>query len=312
MIEDISSANYFSLSYGNPTDPKLTSSLPYGYTDRDPKIRFFTEKDVSVPSPYYYPNPTSGCYTEKKICSNTTISPPRQQSMIKGNVNVYRLDRETSAFIEGDQYRPGDCLFTYLFAILSDTQPSSITDCSTFQIKKSYGIIEYPVPSSVYTSCQTYPKDIDVQYWSVSSHLCNIGESPSFVPFWTVNAQMIYEISKNGYGYIIWAPYEEVVSRIKDPKSPIPPLISLPFNDQQAYLLLLPSLAFIFRYREPDPLWKGNPIYAPCTENLDDMFHHPITNELISPDGTNWCPQIYGTDSCSSLEEFVNSLSKSI
>lgn len=303
-LNDICGVNYLSLSWGNPTDPKLMSSLPYGYTDTFSEIIYSISNQNPVPSPFLYPNPTSGCYTDVPTNLPAIQYSKNAAFSITANVNVYRLDKQSSAFIEGDQYKPNECLFTYLFAILTETIPTSITDCPNFVIKKRYGIIQYPVPSSVYATGQYYPENIDLQYWSVSSHLCNIGQVPSYVPFWTVNAKMIADISKDGYGYILWAPYDEVVSYIKDPKSPIPPIIHLPKN-QKAYLLQEPSLAFIFRYREPSVTWSGNPIYAPCTNTPKEMFENPITNQLISPDGINWCPQIYGCDACTSLEQFM-------
>lgn len=309
FINNVCSANYMSLSWGNPTDPKLMSSLPYGYTDTFPGIVFSVADDIIIPSPFVTPHPTSGCY-DADGCPCVVVPPrsPNASVFIQGNVHVYRLDKQSSAFIEGDQYKPHECLFTYLFAILTNTIPTSIADCSSFEITKRYGIIQYPVPSSVYAGCQVYPETIDVQYWSVSSHLCNVGTVPPYVPFWTVNAKMIADISTDGYGYILWAPYEEVVPYIKDVTSPIPPIIHVPSIDRNAYLLLEPSLAFIFRYREPSKDWSGNPVYAPCTNTPAEMFQTPITDELVAPDGTNWCPQIYGCDASGSLAEFLSSI----
>lgn len=307
-IHDLSSVNYLSLSYGNPTDPKLINSLPYGYTDVSPVITYSICDDHEIPSPFVAPNPTLGCYNGLRYCSRLEYPSHNDPLGIEGNVNVYRLDEQSSAFIEGDQYKVGECLYTYLFATLTPELPTQITDCSTFEITKNYGIIQYPIPSSLFRNrlCHaSYPSNLDVQYWSVSSHLCNIPTPPPYTPFWTVNAEMMFDISVDGYGYVLWASYNEVLTYVKDPKSPYPPIIDLS-NNRKAYLLVLPSLAFIFRYRQPNVGWSGNPVHAKCYKT--SKTNQPITDQLVGPDGVNWCPQIYGSDEFTSLQDFINSI----
>jgi hypothetical protein len=39
--------------------------------------------------------------------------------------------------------------------------------------------------------------NIDLQYWSVGSHIC-LDQTDRFLPFWTVNAQMMHDLGQEG------------------------------------------------------------------------------------------------------------------
>ena len=309
IMEDISHTNYFSLSYGNPIPqpPLPPQSLPYGYTDVDSSITFYVDgwnpkRPMIFPNPYYFPTPP-------RIMA-PKASRSKRETPLQGNVNVYRLDRETSASIEGDGYVPGECLTTYLFSLVTNATSIVPFLCSTFDVLHPYGLMQMRIPVSCYENAQYYQgcgiPDIDLQYWSVGSHLC--AKQTDFLPFWTVNAKLMNDLQQE-YGYVVWAPYKDVVPLVT-PGSTSPPVITIGKQQNiKAYVLQTPTLAFIFRYRQIRADWSGNPVRAPCLNTLKEtLAFGAITDQLTGDDGIQWCPQLLADDSATTWEEFLTFL----
>jgi len=306
LVNDISHANYFSLQYGNPTPmpPLPPQSLQYGFDDTDPSITYYIDcwspKPMVFPSPYFVS-------VQPPLSSNVTTK--EKEEPLKGNVNVYRLDKQTSAYIEGDDYKPGECLATYLFALVTNATSVVPTQCSSFQVLHPYGLLQMRIPVSCFDNDEYYNgcgvNNIDLQYWSVGSHIC-LDQTDRFLPFWTVNAQMMHDLGQE-YGYVVWAPYDDVAALVTDPLSTSPPVITIGKNhDIKAYVLQTPTLAFIFRYRQTRLGWAGNPLNAPCTDTLQEMLATgAITDQLTGEDGVNWCPQLLADDTATSWQEFL-------
>lgn len=308
VVADISHADYFSLQYGNPTPmpPLPPQSLQYGYTDVDPSIKFYIDC-WSTPRPMVFPSPFIGT-----LPPPTTTVVKGKEEPLQGNINVYRLDKQTSAYIEGDDYKPGECLATYLFALVTNATSVVPSQCSSFQVLHPYGLLQMRIPVSCFNNTEYYNgcsvENIDLQYWSVGSHIC-VDQTDRFLPFWTVNAKMMHDLGQE-YGYVVWAPYEDVAALVTDPLSTSPPVITIGKNhDIKAYVLQTPTLAFIFRYRQTRLGWPGNPLHAPCTDTLKDMLATgAITDQLTGADGVNWCPQLLADDGATSWSEFLSFL----
>ena len=314
QVQNVLSVDYFSVNYGyNVTDPR--ASLPYNISNTDISyttyfIEPFPNQKMFVPNPFLFNNFTNNCYqnaTPSFDFKNPDIMTSKQKYHCskKTKVNVYRLDRKTSEFVEGDQFKPGECLTTYLFSLVTNADALDFDECPDFDILYPFGYIKMQIPSSVYDSkCELRPK-VDVDYWSVSSNIC-AAQTSLILPFWTVNAQMLYNLS-NDVGYILWAPNHEVKKYMKDPKQDVPPIVTLK-NGTKAYLLQTPTFSFIFRYRNASEAWKGNPFYAPCCDTFKETVKKgAITNQMVDADGVNHAPQVFAIDA-SSVEDLVSKI----
>ena len=311
VLADVSHTNYFSLRYGNPSqrlpDLPLPQSLPYGYTDVDPSIDFFIDC-WSLPRSMSFPNPFT---TDPSGPIPPVPTFPVQEQSLTGNVNVYRLDRQTSAFIEGDDYKPGTCLASYLFSLVTEIKSFTPDACSSSLVLHPYGLLQMRIPVSCFDNNQYYSgctaETIDLQYWSVGSHIC-LDQADRFLPFWTVNAQMMHDLGQE-YGYVVWAPYEDVVPLV-EPGSTSPPVITIGKDKNiKAYVLQTPTLAFIFRYRQVSAEWPGNPVRAPCLDTFPETIQSgAITSEMVGPDGVQWCPQLLADDTATTWQEFMQFL----
>lgn len=164
------------------------------------------------------------------------------------------------------------------------------------------------IPSSVYdgkdSKCELRPK-VDVDYWSVSANICS-EETDLILPFWTVNAQMLYSLSID-VGYILWAPNHEVKKYMKHPEQSVPPIVTLK-NGRRAYLLQTPTFSFIFRYRTTSQTWKGDPIYAPCCNTFEETLKRgAITNQMIDGNGVNQAPEVFALNA-TSVQDLVSKI----
>lgn len=222
-------------------------------------------------------------------------------SLDTGHVGVYRLDKQTSQTVSGDGAIPGECLDTYLTAILYKTLGKPNCD-DPGALSFNYGIMRIAVPKCFMPSdvCLPYA-NYDVQYFSVGAHQC-CNKDSKLLPFWTVNAKMLKKIQKKDepYAYVFFAPQGQVRSRMTDENQTVPPLID--WGDRKGYLLETPSYAFIFRYKVPNPEWPGSPSHATCYDTV--ATSKPVGDELIGPDGVNWCPSIYG-DNFDSIDAMI-------
>lgn len=316
-LQDVLTVDYFSVNYGyNVKDPK--ASLPYSINNTDVLnttyfIEPFPDQKMFVPNPFLFNNFTNNCYqksTPSFDFKSTNIMTPKQKCHFskKTKVNVYRLDRKTSQFVEGDQFKPGTCLTTYLFSLVTDAKDLNFQKCPEFDVLYPFGYIKMQIPSSVYdgkdTKCELRPK-VDVDYWSVSANIC-AEETDFILPFWTVNAQMLYNLS-NDVGYILWAPNHEVKKYMKHPQQSIPPIVTLK-NGRRAYLLQTPTFSFIFRYRNTSETWKGNPIYAPCCNTFEETLKRgAITNQMIDGNGVNQAPEVFAINA-TSVQDLVSKI----
>jgi hypothetical protein len=121
-----------------------------------------------------------------------------------------------------------------------------------------------------------------------------------------VNIKMMQELGDD-YGYIFWAPYEEVKKRIQLKYDSKPPIVQ--WGSIRGYLLQTPTLSFIFRYKDPKLEWAGNPIHSHYPLTPEQIFEYPINDQLKEGD-INWCPQVYGQPierDFTSLDDMLNS-----
>jgi hypothetical protein len=313
-IPNILSVKYFSINYGYDVE-ELRNALPYNIenTDRLNTTYFiepFPNQKMFVPNPYIFHNFINNCYEQQGTIESVSRNTQTDNKNIKCStkVNVYRVDKETSKIIEGDQYKLGECLTSYLFSLVTNADSINISDCPNFDILYPFGYIKMQVPSSVYDEnpeqCVTRP-DIDIEYWSVSSNICS-SQADLILPFWTVNAQMLYNFSSD-VGYILWAPNEEVKKHMTHPRQSIPPIISLN-NGRKAYLLQTPTFSFVFRYRNASITWKGNPFYAPCCDTFKETLQKgAITNEMIDSQGINQAPEVFAIDA-TSVDDLISKI----
>ncbi len=313
-LSNILNIKYFSNSYGFNVET-VRQSLPYNIDNKNLLNTFYyieplRKQKMFVPNPYLFHNFINSCYLKETSFNSEPRSIQTSQNIVQSGkkVNVYRIDRETSKEIEGDQFRSGECLNSYLFSLVTNADSLELKNCARFNVLYPFGYIQMRVPSSVYNEnppqCTTYP-DIDVEYWSLSSNIC-ASDIDLILPFWTVHAQMLYDLSSD-VGYILWAPNEEVKKHMTQPGQTTPPIVQLR-NGQKAYLLQTPTFAFVFRYRNASIKWKGNPIYAPCCNTFQESLQEgAITNQMIDSNGVNQAPQVFAVDS-TSVEDLISKI----
>jgi hypothetical protein len=311
-VYNIGRINYFSINAKYILPNKKIIKIILNESD----CKFVNQSDIYRPNPWLINNNDTNCYifktspsviplpqtpcpspstsTQKIIISNNNFFPNNfYVNKDTNQIGVYRLDRETSQIVTGDESEKGKCLDTYLVSTLGPyVYPP------TGEVYYQYGILRVPL-FKVYISeeeCQKYKK-YNCQYFSIGSHQVSM---ENIVPFWTVNSRQLKSLkNKDGYAYIFWAPYNDVKSlSISDIEPPI-----IQWGSIQGYLLQTPTFAFIFRYRGVDKSWVGSPDNCICYPIF--KLNKPITTQLIF-NGINYCPELYG-DNFSSFQKFMNS-----
>jgi hypothetical protein len=220
-----------------------------------------------------------------------------------GKIGVFRVDKETSLMSFISEEVKTSCFEDYLFSSVQYRQLEfPVSDISLFF--KTFGIMRITLMNGYMTSqCIQWNASIDVNYFSVTFHVSNQFYDPLLLPFWTVNLRQLYDIvDTDGYAYIFFAPYQDVVSHMDTPDQHTPPIIQ--WGHRRGYLVQTPTGRIIYRYKDPNPFWAGYPGHAPCYETF--LQNRAITTQLIDQTtAKDYCPSVYG-DIFPSWEAFMN------
>lgn len=308
-VPNIYNPCFISMRYGYTSDD-YRKSLQFGNTGNSSSYKYYLKWNSiqdEIPNPFQKSNPNTNCYASFSIPSIPSSLSKNIETSSSPNIQVYRLDRISSSKLQNDEYLPGICSINYLYSFVFD--PFFIKDinqCLNIPIQYPYGLLQMRIPrTNTSDLCKRYKKE-DVEYWSVSSNLCSLKDTPtpSFLSYWTVNVKMMKELDPE-YGYVFWAPYEAIPEIYKNKNLFQPPILS--WGKIKGYLLQTPTLAFIFRYKNPSFEWKGNPIFSYCPLTFQDAIQNPIGDQLKEKQ-INWCPQLFG-DQFHSLEDMLASSS---
>ena len=289
----------------------------------DPSIQY-SVNGVAVPNPFLSKNLTPNCFTGsitntpypfQTFPSTPIMLPSFPNPNTRNKVNVYfpSADIVAMGFLGEGNPTPEGCITGYLLAV------PDCTECPNFPTVFPFGIMRITIPDS-YLSNASYccessactSEKFDVYYSSVSSmqEYCYGGDSgKDCLPFWSVNTRLLvqggidFEIDGQKYAYVFWAPQEQVYAYLGGSKPSTPPIIT--WGNKKGYLLGAPSWAFYFRYKLENKDWPGNTArLLPCAPTIQDL--QPITNELMGPTNVNWCPQLYGDNSITSLQSILD------
>lgn len=221
-----------------------------------------------------------------------------------GRIGVFRVDKETSMNSFISEEVKTTCFDNYLFSSVQYRSNLKPIRNFSYQDFISYGIIRVPIIDGYVSDmeCGTWSDDYDVAYFSVTFHVSDKLVDPPLLPFWTVNLRMLKEIADvDGYAYIFWAPYDDVVAQMKSYDQREPPIIQ--WGGRKGYLLQTPTGRIIYRYKQVNKKWKGYPGNAPCYDTYEE--NRPIQNELSDGD-INYCPTLYGQE-FDNYQEFIDS-----
>jgi len=210
-----------------------------------------------------------------------------------GKIGVFRVDKETclQSFISEDVKTT--CFDNYLFSSVQYRENDRLLLNFSYQDFIPYGVMRIPTKMNGYVSTDRC-NDVwryDLAYFSVTFHVSDKLLNPPLLPFWTINLRMLKQIADaDGFAYIFWAPYDDVVSMM-EPSSSEAPIIE--WGDRKGYLLQTPTGRIIYRYKAVSPKWRGYPGNAPCYDTY--LHNRPIHNELVDRDtGIDYCPSVYG------------------
>jgi len=316
-VSPLNQVNYVSVIIGDYKTLTLFRTI-----QGDSGKSVYTFNDQKVPNPFVHGNDTTNCFPLCKpnnrkaryfLLANLphwiidSIRVPQKilpdtYRPSDGRIGVYRVDAETSqqSFIPENERT--SCFDDYLFTSVQYRQ----THITKFDENDyiGYGILRVPVFHGYVTTkpCGVWDAGFDTAYYSISFHVTNKIKNPPMLPFWTINLRMLEQIAdKDGYAYIFWAPYQDVVSRMSSPTQNTPPIVQ--WGNRRGALFQTPTGRIIFRYKQVNKDWKGYPGNAICY--CDDQSNRAITDQLTDKStGINYCPSVYG-QSFSSLEEFL-------
>lgn len=324
---NVNECNYFNLILGDESTHKVYK----GVLCAEDSI-LYTINSKQVTNPFQSKDFTPNCstltvsndlYTYRPLDSPLSFPLDIPNSTIGNKVSVFfpSADIVAEGFVGEAPPTPDGCITGYLIAV-----PDCST-CSVFSTLFPFGIMRITIPDCYIsnesyccqqTGCTTGEK-FDVYYSSVSSMQSQCDADPATpdtcLPFWSVNIRLMVqnnidvEMDGQKYAYVFWAPQDQVYAYLGGTTPSTPPIIT--WGAKKGFLLGSPSLAFYFRYKLENPDWPGNTArLLPCVKTTAEL--KPITNELTGPNGVNWCPQLYGDDTITNLEELLNNTVKHI
>ena len=300
---------YLSFNRDNPSDNKT-------YNGNDPEWSFSVQSK-GVPNPFVPGNAATNSYGNSNSLKSHSPEPVEQtivdpvvpllpfqyQNSMTGQQGVFRLDRISSqvvtTHIDGGGQEP--CLGTYLAC------PGEGAEFK--QQNLTYGIMRIKVPntycpslSSSSSSSTTTQPNVDVQYFSAGFHVAyNPYPDVSKLPaFWTVNGTMMREImDADGYAHVFWikdiSTYNGEGFSIKQRTPPI-----IQWGKYKGYLMSAPTYAIIFRYKQANPNWIGNPAGTNTCCYPGPKVNQPISSSKLG----GFCPEVFNITSDQSVQNF--------
>lgn len=295
------------------------------YDGSDPKWKYSygdaqTGKDIDIPNPFDKGNPTTAAYCNvpgsgsKSGTVNLNQNDPdynfpsfprffdSNNDPGTGQKGVYRLDQQSSKIvtthIDGGGLTADGCISTYLAC------PGIGAEFDAQQL--SYGIVRCKVPTTYCPSLNETvnpPGGYDLQYFSASF---NQQANLTFYPkYWTVNGTMLRNnMDAQNYAYMLFVPniaLEAYLGNNDDVNRVTPPLVQ--WGQYKCFLMAAPTYAILFRYKDVNADWVGNPKNAPCYKTLEE--NKPIPSTALG----GFCPEVYcdtTSTGYSSVEEFLN------
>ena len=280
-------------------------AIRYGLQDKETgqnnnyQIEFFDNEMITEPShmnPYLVGNPSVFSYqtSSSDIVSDILrkkIKAPNhpKKENLSGEINLYRVDRETSMSVVADELSFDGCSKGYLYATKSENQNFCI-----LRIKLGSTFISSETPDVIFG-------DYDCREITVSSHV--LDEESAVLDFWSISSLMLNDyVDNEGYSYVFFAPASYVMEQVTLQNTPStqPPVIE--WGKYKGYLLGSPEYAMIIRYRMPNKLWIGSPENAVCYLTPED--NQPVTIDELG----DFCPQMFGGSYQDFLEGTIGSV----